>query len=122
MNILIAEDNKTNQIVIRGFLNKLKVGSITVAEDGEQAINFCKNQAFDLIFMDMQMPNIDGLQATVEIKRLQNYRIVPIVALTANVLEDDKKRCLDAGMCDFVGKPVNLLQLDKILEKWSSST
>ena len=122
LNILIAEDNKTNQIVIRGFLNKLKVGSITVAEDGEQAINFCKNQAFDLIFMDMQMPNIDGLQATVEIKRLENYRIVPIVALTANVLEDDKKRCLDAGMCDFVGKPVNLLQLDKILEKWSSST
>ena len=119
LKVLVAEDNKTNQIVVKGFLSKLKVGSITLAEDGEQAINICKKEVFDLIFMDMQMPIIDGLKATLEIKKMDDYRHVPIIALTANVFEDDKKQCEEAGMCDFLGKPINLMQLKGILDKWS---
>ncbi|WP_067098346.1 hybrid sensor histidine kinase/response regulator [Marinomonas atlantica] len=119
LKVLVAEDNKTNQIVVKGFLSKLKVGSITLAEDGEQAINICKKEVFDLIFMDMQMPVVDGLQATMEIKKMDDYRNVPIIALTANVFEEDKKQCEEAGMCDFVGKPINLTQLESILDKWS---
>lgn len=119
LNVLIAEDNETNQIVIRGFLSKLKVGSITVAENGEQAVELCEEQLFDLVFMDMQMPVKDGLQATLEIKAMEKYHQVPIVALTANVLDEDKKRCADVGMCDFVSKPVDINQLASTLDKWS---
>ncbi|WP_158541221.1 ATP-binding protein [Marinomonas piezotolerans] len=118
LNILVAEDNKTNQIVIKGFLNTLSVGAITIAEDGDQAINLCNSNSFDLIFMDMQMPIIDGLQATKEIKKMESYLNVPIIALTANVFEDDKKQCAEAGMCDFLGKPINLDDLERILKKW----
>ena len=119
VSVLIAEDNKTNQLVLSGFLNQLGVGVITVAENGEQAITLCKAGHFDLIFMDMQMPIKDGLQATIEIKQMDNYREVPIIALTANVLEEDKKSCLDVGMCDFIGKPISLAQLKCALNTWS---
>lgn len=122
LTILVAEDNKTNQIVLKGFLNRLGVNAITIAQDGEEAILLCKAGHFDLIFMDMQMPVKDGLQATVEIKQMTTYRDVPIIALTANVLEEDKKRCLDVGMCDFIGKPINVALLESALNTWSQKT
>lgn len=120
LNILVAEDNKTNQVVIKGFLKKLNVGTVVVAEDGEQALKLCEKFAFDLIFMDMQMPVKDGLQATLEIKQLENYHNVPIVALTANVFDEDKVRCAEAGMCDFLSKPVNVQDLEHTLTTWTS--
>lgn len=119
LTVLVAEDNKTNQTVLNGFLKQLGVGTITIAQDGEEAITLCKAERFDLIFMDMQMPIKDGLQATVEIKQMEAYRVVPIIALTANVFEEDKKRCLDVGMCDFVSKPINLALLESALKTWS---
>ncbi|UTV99777.1 response regulator [Marinomonas rhizomae] len=122
LSVLIAEDNKTNQIVLNGFLKRLGVVTITIAQDGEEAITLCKAGHFDLIFMDMQMPVKDGLQATVEIKQMAAYREVPIIALTANVLEEDKKRCLDVGMCDFISKPINLALLESALNTWSQKT
>ncbi|SBS38911.1 Aerobic respiration control sensor protein ArcB [Marinomonas spartinae] len=121
-NILVAEDNKTNQVVMRGFLSNLKIASVIVAEDGDQAVNLCENHVFDLIFMDMQMPIKDGLQATIEIKKMNDYRDVPIIALTANVFEDDKIRCAEAGMCDFVGKPISFPQLESVIKKWSKTS
>lgn len=119
LSVLIAEDNKTNQIVLKGFLKQLGVGAITIAQDGEEAINLCKAGHFDLIFMDMQMPIKDGLQATIEIKQMEAFHDVPIIALTANVFEEDKKRCFDVGMCDFVSKPINLTLLESALSVWS---
>ena len=118
LNILVAEDNKTNQIVIKGLLNKLNVGSIALVEDGEQAIEQCNAHKFDLIFMDIQMPVKDGLQATLEIKKMEKYHSVPIIALTANVFEEDKKHCMEVGMCDFIAKPVNVTQLEEALIRW----
>ena len=119
LKVLVAEDNKTNQIVIKGLLSKLNVGSIVVAEDGERAIEQCLEHEFDLIFMDMQMPVKDGLQATLEIKSLNKNNQTPVIALTANVFEEDRKRCAEVGMCDFLGKPINLSQLEGILIKWA---
>ncbi len=119
LKVLVAEDNKTNQIVIKGLLSKLNVGSIVVAEDGLKAIEQCLEHEFDLIFMDMQMPVKDGLQATLEIKSLNKNNQTPVIALTANVFEEDRKRCAEVGMCDFLGKPINLSQLEGILIKWA---
>lgn len=119
LNVLVAEDNKTNQVVIRALLSKLNVGSITLVEDGEQAVNQCMHEEFDLILMDMQMPVIDGLQATLQIKAMRKYRDIPIIALTANVFEEDKKKCSEVGMCDFIGKPIDMDQLAEVLNKWS---
>lgn len=119
LKVLVAEDNKTNQIVIKGLLSKLNVGSIVVAEDGERAIEQCLEHEFDLIFMDMQMPVLDGLQATLQIKAMRKYRDIPIIALTANVFEEDKKKCSEVGMCDFIGKPIDMGQLAEVLNKWS---
>ncbi|WP_425641989.1 response regulator [Marinomonas gallaica] len=119
LSVLIAEDNKTNQIVLNGFLKRLGVNAITIAQDGEEAINLCKDGHFDLIFMDMQMPIKDGLQATTEIKQMEAFHDVPIIALTANVFEEDKKRCFNVGMCDFVSKPINLTLLESALDRWS---
>jgi CheY-like chemotaxis protein len=76
--------------------------------------------AFDMIFMDMQMPVLDGPGATVEIRKMPNYASTPIIALTANVLQSDKQQCFDAGMDDFLGKPLDYECLKSILLKWSS--
>lgn len=119
LNVLVAEDNKTNQVVIRALLSKLNVGSITLVENGEEAVNQCIHEEFDLIFMDMQMPVIDGLQATLQIKAMRQYRNIPIIALTANVFEEDKKKCSEVGMCDFIGKPIDIDQLEEVLNRWS---
>ena len=120
LNVLVAEDNKTNQLVMKGFLAKLSIDNVMLAEDGERAVELCRDHAFDLIFMDMQMPVKDGLQATLDIKAMHQYQPVPIIALTANVLEDDKNRCLAVGMCDFVSKPISLEALDNTIKKWST--
>ncbi|MCC9659788.1 response regulator [Pseudoalteromonas sp. MB41] len=118
LNVLIVEDNEINQIVIEAMLSEFNISSINMADNGEQAILQCETRAFDLILMDMQMPVLDGPQATLRIREMPSYKNTPIIALTANVLSADKQRCIDAGMNDFIAKPINYECVKAILLKW----
>ena len=117
---LVVEDNDINQVVIESMLAEFNIKSISLADDGEQAIAQCEIGAFDIIFMDMQMPVLGGPEATLKIRKLPAYKHTPIVALTANVLAADKQRCFEAGMNDFIGKPIKFESLKRVLVKWCS--
>lgn len=116
--ILIAEDNKVNQEVIKRMLMLLKHTSLTLAADGLEALELVTSaeSTYDLIFMDVQMPKMDGLEAT---KKIREHGFDgPIVALTAFADEDNIQNCLDVGMNGFVSKPVKKKELKKTLEKY----
>lgn len=109
LSVLVAEDNKVNQKVIAGLLEKGGHGFM-IAADGAEALDYLKSGAkkFDLVLMDMQMPLVDGLTATQEIRKLSApEKDIPVIALTANAVRGDELRCLSAGMNDYVSKPIN---------------
>ena len=117
LNILVVDDNIVNRRVCVAQLQKLGVWSISEAEDGRQAIAAAQSQAFDLILMDVQMPEIDGLEAARQIRlSLSNSRQPRIVGLTANSLDEERERCLGAGMNDKLTKPVRINELREVLE------
>ncbi len=116
--VLLAEDNRVNQKLVVGLLEK-QGHRITVAHNGRQAVEMYPQQAFDLVLMDVQMPEMDGYQATHEIRQLQT-RLgvrVPIIALTAHASPDDRKRCLAAGMDEYLSKPIRAQDLFVLIEK-----
>jgi signal transduction histidine kinase/ActR/RegA family two-component response regulator len=108
LQLLIVDDNAVNRELIRTLLEPLDI-QITLATDGVEAVNAAANDTFDLILMDVQMPNMDGLTATRHIRSATgpDQPRVPIIAITANVLPDQIQRCLDAGMDGHIGKPIN---------------
>jgi signal transduction histidine kinase/DNA-binding response OmpR family regulator len=116
--VLLAEDNRVNRKVALHMLAKLGYQADTV-ENGEEAVEATSTQSYDLILMDVQMPKMDGLEATREIiKRFPDPANRPwIIALTANVMEGDRERCAAAGMNDYLGKPINLNSLTSALAK-----
>ena len=114
--VLVAEDNRVNQRVVRGLLEKLGC-AVTIADDGVHAVRAAATGKFDLVLMDCQMPELDGFAATQQI-RARQLRHVPIIALTAGVMEGDRERCLSAGMDEFLRKPVRLEELERALERW----
>ncbi len=117
LNILVVDDSIVNRLVCVAQLQKLGVRNISEAEDGRQAIAAAQSQAFDLILMDVQMPEIDGLQATQQIRlSLSRFKQPRIVGLTANALSEERERCLGAGMDDKVTKPVRMHELKEVLE------
>jgi signal transduction histidine kinase/HPt (histidine-containing phosphotransfer) domain-containing protein len=119
LNILVVDDNIVNRRVCVAQLQKLGVWSISEAEDGRQAIAAAQNQAFDLIFMDVQMPETDGLEATHQIRlSLSNSksRQPRIIGLTASALSEERERCLEAGMDDKLSKPVRIDELKAVLQ------
>jgi two-component system sensor histidine kinase/response regulator len=115
--VLLVEDNELNQEVARAMLTSVGL-IVDVAENGEVAVRRVQEASYDLVFMDMQMPVMDGLTATREIRRLPGVGLIPIVAMTANVLEQDRERCLEAGMNDYLGKPIVPALLWACLERW----
>jgi two-component system, sensor histidine kinase and response regulator len=116
--ILLVEDNEINRILATTILERMG-HSATVAEDGAEAVALCAQQPFDLVLMDMQMPRLDGLQATALIRCQGPAQLrLPIVALTANALNGDRERCLAAGMDDYLAKPFDAKQLAAKLERW----
>ncbi|MEL7579640.1 ATP-binding protein [Pseudoalteromonas sp. D15MCD-2] len=118
INALVVEDNDINQIVIEAMLNEFNITSINMANNGQEAVEQCELGVFDIIFMDMQMPVLDGPQATLKIREFSAFKHTPIIALTANVLSTDKQRCFDAGMDDYIAKPLEYDALRSILLKW----
>ena len=117
LHILIAEDNLINQQVILHILNKMGYQP-DIAENGQEAVEAARRKAYDLILMDMQMPEMDGLEAT-RIIRQELQKQPVIIALTANTMQGDQEECLDAGMNDYISKPVKLEDLVGKLEKWA---
>lgn len=117
LHILVAEDNIFNQQVIIHILNKLGYQP-RVVENGAMAVAESRGENFDMILMDMQMPEMDGIEATLIIRNtLQNQPV--IIALTANIMQGDEEKCLEAGMNDYIGKPVKLEEVVSKLEKWA---
>ena len=124
-HVLLAEDNPVNREVACSMLELLGC-TTAVAENGKEAVAAVKNGSFDLVLMDCHMPEMDGLTATGIIRthegRREHPRHTTIVALTANALEEDRQRCLAAGMDDYLTKPFTLAQLKTMLRRWLSAT
>ncbi|MDT8452284.1 MAG: ATP-binding protein [Gammaproteobacteria bacterium] len=118
--ILLVEDNPINQMVAKKMLEKIGLKS-ELANDGVEALDWLGRDSFDAVLMDCQMPNLDGFEATRswrEQERLADNGHLPIIAMTANVMEGDRERCLAAGMDDYLGKPVRQVELGSILQRW----
>nr|WP_321466693.1 PAS domain S-box protein [uncultured Desulfobulbus sp.] len=115
--ILLVEDNFVNQEVAQMLLESLGM-QVTVVDNGADAVIQVSEEPFDLVFMDVQMPVMDGLQATRAIRRLPNKQGLPILAMTANAFSEDRERCLQAGMNDHIAKPIDLDRLQSLVHKW----
>jgi len=117
--VLVVEDNHVNQLVIANMLKSLGL-EVETASNGVIALECMHQRDYDLILMDCQMPEMDGYQATARIRQLQrdDQANIPIIALTANAMAEDRERCLAAGMNDYLSKPVTLKILREKLLLW----
>ncbi|MCK4957940.1 MAG: response regulator [Planctomycetes bacterium] len=110
--ILVAEDSPTNQMLVKLLLERMGF-EVTIVEDGCQAVQKATTGNFDLVLMDIQMPNMNGLEATRALR--QKKLTTPIIALTANAMKGDREKCLQAGCDDYLTKPIDVQQLSEII-------
>ncbi|MCW2118548.1 PAS domain S-box protein [Flavobacterium sp. 7A] len=119
--ILLVEDNKINMLLAKTLIKKIIPNcEIHEALNGELGIKKCKEIPIDVIFMDIQMPVKNGYEATTEIRKMEGYSKVPIIALTAGILEGEKEKCFQVGMDDYLSKPIIFKDLEGVILKWCS--
>jgi CheY-like chemotaxis protein len=116
-DILLVEDNEVNQLVATSILKKAGL-NVKVANNGREAVEMVQKDHYDLVLMDIQMPEMDGLEATQVIRGLDGFDALPIVAMTAHAMSGDKEMSLKSGMNDHVNKPIDVQELFKTLAKW----
>ncbi|WP_223484378.1 ATP-binding protein [Pseudomonas sp. A-RE-19] len=116
-NVLLVEDNPVNRTVVEAMLRSLGF-TVSVVTDGAQAVRSAESLIFEAILMDCRLPVIDGYEATRQIRQLPGCADVPIIALTANVLQGDREACLSVGMNDYLAKPFKRADLQQILQRW----
>ena len=116
--MLLAEDTPANQKLVRHVLGN-RGHSIKIAENGQQALGMVQEQEFDVVLMDVQMPEMDGFQATAAIRKLDDPKKarLPIIAMTAYALKGDQERCLAAGMDCYLSKPINGYEMVELVER-----
>jgi two-component system cell cycle response regulator DivK len=114
-NILIAEDVESNFLYLKAVLSKLNA-TIYWAKNGIEAVEICENNSIDLVFMDLQMPEMNGYEATEILKK--KFPNLPIVAQTAFAMSDDREKALDAGCDDYLAKPIKSKDLLSVVEKF----
>ncbi|WP_312747461.1 response regulator [Sphingobacterium multivorum] len=118
VQVLLADDNAVNMALNLRMMASIMPGAqLTEVSDGAQAIHACKEKQFDFILMDVQMPEVDGIEATKQIRQMSSYAETPIIGVTAGNISGEKERCLEAGMSDFLAKPIRQQDLFKALEK-----
>ena len=115
--VLLAEDNAINQLVATELLRDAGL-VVDVADNGRIAVRMAQEHSYDLVLMDMQMPELDGLQATRQLRALAACAALPVIAMTANAMQSDQDRCREAGMSDFVSKPIDPDALWRVLLQW----
>jgi len=115
IKILLVEDYKHSQIIVTRLLKKNNFESVVVVENGAEAVEQVQKQKFDLILMDMQMPIMNGFEATEKIRQMPEYADIPIIALTAFAMKGDREKCMDAGATDYIPKPIDSQEfIDKV--------
>jgi signal transduction histidine kinase/CheY-like chemotaxis protein/HAMP domain-containing protein len=121
--VLVAEDTTVNQLVARRMFEKLGC-RVNVVSNGREAVEALGTIPYDLIMMDVQMPEMDGFEATAEIRRRESraHKHTPIIAMTANAVDGDQARCLAAGMDDYISKPVRFPELERVVRRWVTLT
>ncbi len=123
LRILLAEDNPVNQKVVSMMLQR-RGHEVTLVDNGKQAVECCQREAFDLVLMDIQMPEMDGFEALTSIRTMKQTEnrnwSTPIVALTAHAMKGDQDRCLDAGFDDYLSKPIRSADLERTIAGFSS--
>jgi CheY-like chemotaxis protein len=113
----LAEDNLINQRVAIALIKKAGI-QVDIAADGQEALIAVRSKKYDLVLMDVQMPKMDGLDATIAIRKEFGPKDLPIVAMTANAMKGDKEKCIIAGMNDYLSKPIKPKELYHTLETW----
>ena len=114
------EDNPVNQMVAKKMLENIGLQSV-LATNGLEALKMLETEKVGLVLMDCQMPEMDGFEATRALREREqaaSAKTMPVIAMTANVMEGDRERCLQAGMDDYIGKPVQMEELEAILLRW----
>ena len=117
MKILLAEDNRVNQLLVVRLL-QARGHEVMVVGDGQAALDALEEQSFDLILMDIQMPEMDGLEATriLREREQKGHRPAPIIAMTAHAMKGDRDKCIEAGMTGYISKPIQPEQLFELME------
>ncbi len=118
LRILVAEDNAVNQKLVAEILSR-EGHAVTVVGDGREAVAAATSNSFDLVLMDVQMPAMDGYEATAAIRKAERGRHTPIVAMTAHSMKGDEEKCIEVGMDDYLSKPIDFAHLKAMLEKWA---
>jgi len=115
--VLLAEDNATNRLIVTRMLEREGLQVVAV-ENGRLAVEAMRRNAFDVVLMDVMMPEMDGYEAMRRIRAMDAYKNLPMIALTAKAMKGDREKCMEAGASDYITKPIDAQQLVSLLRVW----